>query len=86
MTREQAQSRAAQLNDELTDGADHHWIAHHVGDEEWQVVRMGAAGIHFAGSERHATAQPSADPAGLDRQRQDPRPWITRAIPPFGPN
>jgi hypothetical protein len=30
--------------------------------------------------------RPGDDPADLDRQRQDPRPWITRAIPPFGPN
>ena len=86
MTREQARIRAAQLNDELPNGADHHWIAHHAGDEDWQVVRMIAAGIHFSGGERHATAQPSDDPAGLERQRQDPRPWITRAIPPLGPN
>ncbi len=86
MTREQAQTRAAQLNDELPDGADQHWIVHQRADEDWQVVRMGAAGIHFSGGARHATAQPSNDPAGLDRQRQDPRPWITRAIPPFGPN
>jgi hypothetical protein len=86
MTREQAQTRATQLNDDLPNGADHHWIAHHVDADEWRVVRMGAAGIHFSGGERHATVRPSDDPADLDRQRQDPRPWITRAIPPFGPN
>jgi hypothetical protein len=86
MTREQAQTRAAQLNDELPDGADHHWIAHQADDQEWQVVRIGAVGIHFTQGVRQTTAQTSGDPAGLDRQRQDPRPWITRAIPPFGPN
>ena len=49
MTREQAQLRATQLNDRCPNGADQHWMAHQADDQDWQVVRMGAAGIHFTG-------------------------------------
>jgi hypothetical protein len=84
MTRAQAQDRAAELNGELPNGADHHWIAHHADGEDWQVVRLGGTGMRFAGGDQHTTAETRVDPAGPERQRQDPRPSITRAIPPYG--
>jgi hypothetical protein len=85
MNREQAQAEAAERNRKLPNGADHHWMAHRVDEEDWQVVRLGGAGMRFASGDQHTVAQPREDPAGLERQRQDPRPWISRTIPPYGP-
>ncbi len=82
LTRDEARARADELNHALPDGADHHWIAHHAGGESWQVVRMSAAGMTFAGDDRDLHAQ-----RGPERDAPvDPRPTITRLIPPYGPN
>jgi hypothetical protein len=83
MTRAEAQARAAELNRELPNGTDHHWMAHCREGDEWQVVKLGGAGMRFTAGDQHTVAQPRQDPAGAERQ--DPRPWITRVIPPYGP-
>jgi hypothetical protein len=82
MTNADAQARAAELNRELPDGADHHWIAHHTGGENWRVARVSVRGMRFAGEERHTTTESRPQPEAPT----DTRPFITRLIPPFGPN
>ena len=81
MTREEAQQRAAELNDALPADADHRWIAHHAVATGWEVARISAGG-------RPIPASPTEGHGERGAQRPepvDPRSTITRLIPPVGP-
>ena len=82
VTRDEAQARADALNRALPDGADHHWIARHAAPDEWDVVRVSVPGMRFSGEARDLHGE-----RGPEREAPvDPRPTITRLIPPYGPN
>ena len=81
MTRQQAEQRAIKLNRALAEGADHRWIAHHAQDCEWAVARVSASGMRLP-------APDGLQHGGRGPERGapvDPRPTITRLIPPVGP-
>ena len=81
LSRDEARARADELNGALPDGADHHWIAHHAGGASWTVVKLTAAGMRFAAEDRGERGE-----RGPEREAPvDPRPTITRLIPPYGP-
>lgn len=80
-TREQAQTRADALNRETPTGADHRWIVHHAGEQRWEVVRVTVAGARLGLGGHDAVGG-----RGPEREAPvDPRPTITRLVPPYGP-
>lgn len=80
-TREHAQERADALNRETPDGADHRWLVHQADGERWEVVRVTVAGARFGREGRDAVGGRGPEREAPD----DPRPTITRLIPPYGP-
>ena len=81
MTRSQAEQRASELNQALDDATDGRWIVHRASAGEWELARVSAGALRLPAGEAAARAElgrPQTAPI-------DPRPTITRLIPPVGP-
>jgi hypothetical protein len=78
-SRDAAQAAADERNRALGD-ADHRWIVHHADGERWELARVGGAGLPGRAGGLHEERGPERAPS------DDPRPFIQRLIPPFGPN
>ncbi len=75
MTREQANSRCAQLNRE-GDGQ-RHWFIRQAGPDDWKVVSIAAPGHPVGPLTRTIPSRSPAEPSSP--------PTIIRNIPPYGP-
>lgn len=79
MTRDEAESRATELNDARAEGDAGTWIVSQTPEGGWRPVRVAAPGFKGVHPLK-ATVESRPRP----RDAEDPRPSTFRDVPPYG--